>query len=86
MIAILVITFLLNTTKYGYFNMIITQKTSPVTGETNTMAIDATIAQVEAWQGGMLIQKAMPSATAEQREFLISGCTSACWDQLGGDE
>jgi hypothetical protein len=66
--------------------MIITQKTSPVTGETNTMAINATIDQVEAWQGGMLIQEAMPLATADEREFLISGCTPSCWDQLFGEE
>ena len=65
--------------------MLIWQKESPVTGETNTMAINATVEQVELWQNGTLIQEAMPSATADQREFLISGCTPACWDQLGGE-
>jgi len=50
------------------------------------MAINATVEQVELWQNGTLIQEAMPSATADQREFLISGCTPACWDQLGGEE
>lgn len=66
--------------------MLIWQKESPVTGETNTMAINATVEQVELWQNGTLIQEAMPSATADQREFLISGCTPACWDQLMGGE
>ena len=66
--------------------MLIWQKESPVTGETNTMAINATVEQVELWQNGTLIQEAMPAATVDQREFLISGCTPACWDQLGGEE
>jgi hypothetical protein len=66
--------------------MLIWQKESPVTGQTNTMAINATVEQVELWQNGMLIQDAMPQASADEREFLISGCTPACWDQLGGEE
>ena len=56
--------------------MLIWQKESPVTGETNTMAINATVEQVELWQNGTLIQDAMPQASADEREFLISGCTN----------
>jgi hypothetical protein len=66
--------------------MLIWQKESPVTGQTNTMAINATVEQVELWQNGTLIQDAMPQASADEREFLISGCTPACWDLLGGEE
>tara|TARA_R110000796_G_scaffold158021_1_gene274750 strand:+ start:285 stop:485 length:201 start_codon:yes stop_codon:yes gene_type:complete len=66
--------------------MLIWQKESPVTGETNTMAINATVEQVELWQNGTLIQDAMPQASADEREFLISGCTPACWALLEGEE
>lgn len=76
------IIFLQNTQTYGYNNMIIMQKKSPVTGENNTMAIDATTEQFELWKNGMLIQDAMPGATTDQREFLISGCTPTCWENL----
>ena len=62
--------------------MLIWQKESPVTGMTNTMAINATVEQVELWQNGTLIQEAMPDATVNEREFLISGCTPACWANL----
>ena len=62
--------------------MLIWQKESPVTGMTNTMAINATVEQVELWQNGMLIQEAMPDATVDEREFLISGCTPTCWAKL----
>ena len=66
--------------------MLIWQKESPVTGETNTMAINATVEQVELWQNGTLIQDAMPQASADERECLISGCTPACWALLEGEE
>lgn len=62
--------------------MIIMEKTSPVTGKSNTMVINANATQVEAWVNGMLIQDAMPEATVDQREFLISGCTPECWDSM----
>jgi hypothetical protein len=66
--------------------MIIMEKTSPVTGKSNTMAINATAEQVEAWVGGMLIQDAMPQASVDQREFMISGCTPSCWSSMFGSE
>ncbi len=62
--------------------MIIMEKVSPVTGKSNTMAINATPEQVEAWVNGTLIQDAMPNASVDEREFCISGCTPECWDSL----
>jgi hypothetical protein len=38
------------------------------------------------WQNGMLIQKAMPYLTTEQRELLISGYCSPCFDQLFAED
>jgi hypothetical protein len=61
---------------------IIAQRTSPVTGKDNHMVIFATNEQLIAWHEGMLIQDALPDATVDQREFLISGCTPSCWDSM----
>ena len=66
--------------------MILCEKTSPVSGLTNIMSINATTEQYTLWQEGMCIQHAMPDATVDQREFLISGCTPACWDSMFGSE
>ena len=63
--------------------MILCEKTSPMTGDTNIMSINATPEQFALWQdGGTLIQDAMPEATVDQREFLISGHTPADWASL----
>lgn len=62
---------------------ILCKKTSPVTGLTNIMSIDATPEQFALWMNGeALIQDAMPQATVDQREFLISGCTPSCWNSM----
>lgn len=55
---------------------------SPVTGKINEMDLPIQPIQLHLWQEGMLIQNAMPNLTAEQREFLISGCTQEDWDKL----
>lgn len=60
----------------------IVERTSPVTGKVNHMVVFATTEQFIAWHEGMLIQDAMPDATADQREFLISGCTPSCWESM----
>ena len=65
---------------------IIAQRTSPVTGKDNHMVIFATNEQLTAWHDGALIQDALPDATVDQREFLISGCTPACWESMFGAE
>ena len=62
--------------------MILCEKTSPVSGLTNIMSINATPEQFALWQEGTLIQDAMPEATVDQREFLISGHTPADWASL----
>lgn len=35
-----------------------------------------------AWQGGKLIQEALPELDADQRELLISGTCPTCWDKM----
>ncbi len=39
------------------------------------MDLPVTKQQVEAWQGGELIQNAMPDLSSEMREFIVSGIT-----------
>jgi len=69
-----------------------------VTGETMTVTTQPCIScgkraqlevvksEYEAWQGGQLIQRAMPSLPESQRELLISGTCDACWDELFADD
>lgn len=63
--------------------MLIT-KTSLFSGKAHTMEIDVTQEQLDKWQGGMLIQDAMPNVPADQREFLISGTTPEEWNKIFG--
>ena len=60
-------------------------KTSSFSGNTNTMDIDVTEGQLAAWQGGELIQRAMPNLTADEREFLMTGITAEEWEELFGE-
>ena len=39
-----------------------------------------------AWQGGELIQEALPELSADQRELLISGTCGKCWNELFGSD
>ena len=49
-------------------------------------AVVVTQEQLDNWKNGMVIQKAMPNLTAEEREFLITGCTQKEWDEFIGEE
>lgn len=61
--------------------MIIT-KTSPMTGMINTMDVSVTEFQIARWQGGMLIQDAMPDLSVDEREFIMTGMTPADWEKM----
>ena len=39
-----------------------------------------------AWQGGKLIQEALPELSADQRELLISGTWDKCWNEMFGSD
>ena len=60
-------------------------KTSPLTGKTTTLDIDVTEEQIASWQGGELIQNAMPNLTADEREFIKTGITAEEWEELFGE-
>ena len=60
-------------------------KTSPFSGNTNTMVIEVSVEQIAAWQGGELIQRAMPNLTADEREFIKTGIIAKEWEELFGE-
>lgn len=55
-----------------------------VTGETYT--VYASRDGLDRWLAGELIQKALPTLSADDREFLISGTSPTGWNTLFGDE
>ena len=61
-------------------------RTSPFSGDKNTMDINVTRLQIVAWEAGELIQNAMPNLTADEREFIISGITPSDWLKMLGEE
>ena len=61
------------------------ERKSPMTGKPVTMEIDVTEEQLADWDSGMLIQKAMPNLTADEREFILTGLTAEEWDEVMSD-
>lgn len=65
--------------------MQITRK-SIVSGIVRTLDIPVTEEQMQAWRGGVLIQRAMPNLSDDQREFIMSGITADEWDTVMAGE
>jgi hypothetical protein len=69
--------------------MIKVTRTSPFSGQTNTMSFDMTddefTARVARYQDGALIQDAFDNLNADEREFLMTGITPAEWDAAFGE-
>ena len=65
--------------------MLITRR-SPFSGLTHSMEINVTQEQLDAWESGMLIQRAMPHISADEREFIKTGITPQEWEDTFGDE
>ena len=63
-------------------NTIAVTKRSRLSGETNTMVLDFTMAQYLSWKDGALIQDAFPQLNSGEREFIKSGITPAEWKSL----
>lgn len=62
--------------------MIEVTKISPITGRSLTRMMDITQDQWFMWQHGELIQRAMPHLSADDREWLMSGCTPEDWEEM----
>lgn len=65
--------------------MLITRK-SRLTGKEHAREIDVTEAQMKAWRSGVMIQRAMPNVSKEDREFILTGITSEEWDAAFNNE
>lgn len=65
--------------------MNITRK-SMISGITRTMDLPITEAQLQAWEQGMLVQRAFPNLTPDQREFILTGITDEEWESTFGEE
>lgn len=63
--------------------MLIT-RTSPISGARHTLEVNCTPEQLAAWEGGVLIQNAMPNVDAALREFIKSGVTPEEWISMFG--
>ena len=61
--------------------MLIT-RTNPFTGDINTLNIDVTSEQIEAYMDGELIQNAFPNLSAGDREFIKTGITEESWEEM----
>ncbi len=59
---------------------------SELTGVDHSRKIDVSLKQIELWEGGALIQDAMPNLSDEDREFLMTGITPEEWDAHFGEE
>ena len=58
---------------------------SPFTGKENEHDLPVTKKQLSGWQRGTPIQIAMPNLSADQREFLISGCLPGEFEKMFRD-
>ncbi len=56
-----------------------------LTGVRRIVDMPITAEQFNNWQGGMLIQDAMPNLTDAQREFIVSGITTQEWEEAFGE-
>lgn len=61
-------------------------KRSPVTGRLNTMEVNCTPEEYSLWCRGKMIQDAMPNASPDEREFLLSGFTPEDWENTFGNK
>lgn len=61
--------------------MLITRK-SPISGQMNTIDLNITQAQIDAYNSGSLLQNAFPNLPKELREFFKTGITPEEWRQL----
>jgi hypothetical protein len=57
-------------------------RTNPLNGEVNTLNIEVTDAQIEAYAAGALIQNAFPNLSVDDREFIKTGITAESWEAM----
>jgi hypothetical protein len=61
-------------------------RTSMLSGKERSLLFDATDAQWAAYDGGMLIQYALPHLSAAEREFIMTGISDEEWATLAPED
>jgi len=64
----------------------IIERSSPFTGEIRRLDLNITEEQLQAWESGTVIQRAMPNLSADEREFILTGILPEEWDEMFGEE
>jgi len=62
------------------------ERTSPLTGLTNSIMIEVTNEELLRWKNGELIQDCFPNLTPDERQFMITGYTPEDRLAIFGDE
>ncbi len=57
-------------------------RTSLISGIERTLEISVTEEQLQRWQAGELIQRAMPNLQPADREFIMTGITDSEWEYV----
>ena len=52
------------------------------TGIVRTLDLPVTQEQLDLWESGLVIQRAMPNLTADEREFIMTGITGDEWKAI----
>lgn len=55
-------------------------RTSMISGIERTLEMAVTEQQLQRWQAGELIQKAMPDLRPDEREFIMTGIVDSEWN------
>ena len=53
-----------------------------LSGETRSLDLNVTQDQIDLWEGGMVIQNAMPDLSVDEREFIMTGVTAEEWETM----
>tara|TARA_B100000902_G_scaffold27009_1_gene32541 strand:- start:691 stop:897 length:207 start_codon:yes stop_codon:yes gene_type:complete len=66
--------------------MVEVKRVSPLSGQTNSMFLDISAEQIEEWNKPpsqrRYIQEIFPNLTQDEREFIMTGYTSADWKAM----
>jgi len=60
----------------------IVDRTCPICRTKQSKELDFTDEQYTHWRNGMVIQKAMPQLSVNDREFLMTGICNTCWEKM----
>ena len=56
----------------------------PICGKVNTLELDSE--KYNQWKMGAHVQDVFPDLTPDERELIITGTCSKCWDKMFGED